>query len=295
MNGHGCTSGIIIRPYGPADRDAVRRLCLETAWGGDSAEGRFVDPQLVVDFLTAYYTDEEPDACWVAQERESGRVVGYLLGCVRPDRYRGYRLRTAARMGLRLAVGAARLAGRWLRAKVARWARGRAFEQTAGGDFEASARWLWWLVFRAWRELPAVPPRCAHFHFNVARAWRAAGIGQALYERFEARVRQEVERGRIVGVYGQMALGSKRRTAEVFRRLGWEIYDVRPFSKYGETSGQMMATLFKPLAATAERHGQQASRDGREAARSPANDRAACAGWGVERRAQGPSTAWPLR
>lgn len=242
VNGH-----VRIRPYAPGDRGAVRRLCLETAWRGDSAERRFVDPALAVDFLTAYYTDEEPDACWVAEELDSGRIVGYLLGCVRPEGYRRYRWRTAPRMGLRLALGAARLAGRWLWAKLTGLARGRA-RPTPGSDLSASARWLWWLVVRAWRELPAAPSRCAHFHFNVERSWRAAGIGQALYERFEARVRQEVQRGRIVGVYGQMALGSRRRRAELFRRLGWEIYDVRPFTKYGGAGGQVMTALFKRLA-----------------------------------------------
>ena len=247
VNGH-----VRIRPYAPADREAVRRLCLETAWGGESAEGRFVDPELAVDFLTAYYTDEEPDACWVAEELESGRIVGYLLGCVRPERYRRYRWRTAPWMGLRLASGAARLAVGWLWAKVTSWALGRACGPKPGYDFGASARWLWWLVVRAWRGLPAAPPRCAHLHFNVERSWRAAGIGRALYERFEARVRQEVEQGQIVGLYGQMALGPRRRGAELFRRLGWEIYDVRPFTKYGTASGQVMATLFKRLAATSD-------------------------------------------
>jgi len=68
----------LIRKYQPSDRDEVRRICVETAFMGEPGN-KFVDgDELLADFLTAYFTDCEPDSCFVAEE--GGKVIGYLIG-----------------------------------------------------------------------------------------------------------------------------------------------------------------------------------------------------------------------
>lgn len=71
---------IIIRPYSPRDRQAVREIAWDTAFLGRSGGAFFTDKPLLQDFLTAYFTDCEPQSCFVAES--SGEVVGYLLGAV---------------------------------------------------------------------------------------------------------------------------------------------------------------------------------------------------------------------
>ena len=55
----------------------------------DRLPGRPIDPvfqdrELFADYLTSYYTDIEPESCFVLEQ--NGRVVGYLLGSRRPYR-----------------------------------------------------------------------------------------------------------------------------------------------------------------------------------------------------------------
>jgi len=72
--------GVIIRPYRECDRQQVREICYLTGYMGESAAWYWRDFQSFADIWTAYYTDEEPESSFVAVR--SGRVVGYLLGCV---------------------------------------------------------------------------------------------------------------------------------------------------------------------------------------------------------------------
>jgi GNAT superfamily N-acetyltransferase len=70
---------VLIRKYRPEDRIRVRRIAWDTAFIGRPASAFFADRQLLEDMLTGYFTDYEPESCFVA---ESGsEVIGYLLGC----------------------------------------------------------------------------------------------------------------------------------------------------------------------------------------------------------------------
>lgn len=69
---------VVIRKYRPQDRDAVRRIALETAMMGEPASRFFDGEEVLADFLTIYYTDCEPGSCFVAEA--NGQVVGYLIG-----------------------------------------------------------------------------------------------------------------------------------------------------------------------------------------------------------------------
>lgn len=68
----------MIRPYQKEDRQAVRTISCDVAFGGDPAEKFFEGRDILADFLTRYFTDYESDVCFVAHVQ--GEVIGYLLG-----------------------------------------------------------------------------------------------------------------------------------------------------------------------------------------------------------------------
>jgi GNAT superfamily N-acetyltransferase len=68
----------IIRKFKPEDRESVRDIAWETAFMGESAEVFFSGKEILADFLTLYFTDYEPDSCFVAVF--ANRVQGYLIG-----------------------------------------------------------------------------------------------------------------------------------------------------------------------------------------------------------------------
>lgn len=55
-----------IRPYKPQDRPAIRKICCATAFMGKPASLFFNGNELLADILTLYYTDYEPNSCFVA-------------------------------------------------------------------------------------------------------------------------------------------------------------------------------------------------------------------------------------
>jgi GNAT superfamily N-acetyltransferase len=69
---------ITIRPYRRQDRDSVRAIARDTAFLGNPADIFFSSPEILVDFLTVYFTDYEPQSCFVAEF--NGEVVGYIVG-----------------------------------------------------------------------------------------------------------------------------------------------------------------------------------------------------------------------
>jgi ribosomal protein S18 acetylase RimI-like enzyme len=69
---------IIIRKFSKKDRKDVRRIACETAFGGSLRYEFFEDDEILADLLTKYYTDYEPDYCFVATY--NGTVVGYITG-----------------------------------------------------------------------------------------------------------------------------------------------------------------------------------------------------------------------
>lgn len=69
---------IIVRKFNGKDRAAVRKISLDTAFMGKSAAVFFNGSQILADALTLYFTDYEPDSCFVATK--DNQVVGYLIG-----------------------------------------------------------------------------------------------------------------------------------------------------------------------------------------------------------------------
>ncbi len=69
---------VVIRNFNKSDRQAVRDIAWQTAFMGESAEIFFQDKEVLCDFLTLYFTDYEPESCFVADSQ--GTVVGYIIG-----------------------------------------------------------------------------------------------------------------------------------------------------------------------------------------------------------------------
>lgn len=75
--------GIAIRKYRREDRQSVRDIAWDTAFMGEPASAFFSDKEIFSDFLTLYFTDYEPESCFVAESK--GKVVGYLIGSLDED------------------------------------------------------------------------------------------------------------------------------------------------------------------------------------------------------------------
>ncbi|HYR57395.1 MAG TPA: hypothetical protein VEO95_02150, partial [Chthoniobacteraceae bacterium] len=69
---------LTIRRYRPGDRARIRALCCETGFLGNPIDPVFEDRELFADYLTAYYTDWEPESAFVLLV--NGDIRGYLLG-----------------------------------------------------------------------------------------------------------------------------------------------------------------------------------------------------------------------
>ena len=67
-----------IRPYRPADRDQVARICLQTAAGGGDATGVYSDDALMPEVFALPYVEFAPELAFVVADGD--RVLGYVIG-----------------------------------------------------------------------------------------------------------------------------------------------------------------------------------------------------------------------
>ncbi len=69
---------VVVRSFEPGDRSAVRNISCKTAFLGYDRRGIFDDDEVLADALTSYYTDYEPESCFVSTH--DGAVTGYIIG-----------------------------------------------------------------------------------------------------------------------------------------------------------------------------------------------------------------------
>lgn len=69
---------IVIRKFEVKDRQALRKIACETAFMGKPGSVFFEGEEVFADALTIYFTDYEPESCFVAEVE--GQVAGYLIG-----------------------------------------------------------------------------------------------------------------------------------------------------------------------------------------------------------------------
>lgn len=192
---------ITVRPYEARDRNAVRRLCCETGFLGKAIDPIFQDRELFADYLTAYYTDIEPEAAFVLEQ--NGIVKGYLLGSRRPLRQQFYNFFQNLRLFF---IG------------MSRYPRYNT----------ATRAFIRWIFNHSWREVPAAPCRTAHFHINVLREAQSLAGTYALMRTYFDFLRSRGEKE----VFGQMVTFESRRGAKVLERFGFRVVERKEISKY---------------------------------------------------------------
>lgn len=211
-----------IRPYTPADREAVRQICADTGFMGKPVDEIFTDRGIFADFFTRYYTDYEPDCALVAEDAGTGRVVGYLLASVR------FRFQSWKQTEL--------LILRTIPTVVFRYLTGR--------YNKASRKFLYWVVFRSIRETPSAPSESAHFHINLLPAYRNGSTGrEMIFAFFGIAKRHGVRR-----VYGQIQTRDDRRNS-FYTRYGFRELSKKRITKFDqyESKPVYVSTLFRDL------------------------------------------------
>ena len=207
-----------IRKFQAVDRARVRQLCCETGFLGNPIDPVFEDRELFADYLTAYYTDWEPESSFVLVVDQ--RVDGYLLGSRYPFRQQLYNIYQNASLLFR---GLCRLP-RYNAAS-------RAFAK--------------WILVNGWREVPAAPRRCAHFHINLLAEARNIPTTRALMDAYLQYLHAHGEKR----VYGQMVTYESRRGSKMFERYGFRVLNRSKISKYDNLHPEpvYLCTVIKDL------------------------------------------------
>jgi L-amino acid N-acyltransferase YncA len=207
-----------IRRFQPRDREEVRELCCNTGFLGNPIDPVFEDRELFADYLTAYYTDWEPESSFVIAM--GGRVKGYLLGSRRPFRQQMHGLYQNLSLFLR---------------GVARYPRYNA----------ASRKFVHWILLQGWREVPAAPRRTAHFHINLLPEARKVATTRALVDAYLSYLKKCGEKR----VFGQMVTFESRRGARMFERYGFRVLNRSEITKYRDVHPEpvYLCTVVKDL------------------------------------------------
>ena len=226
-----------IRKFGPADRADIRRLCCETGFLGNPIDPVFEDRELFADYLTAYYTDWEPESSFVLQVDQT--IKGYLLGSRFPLRQQLYNIYQNASLLFR---GLCRL-------------------PRYGPATRAFAKWI---LCHGWREVPAAPRRCAHFHINLLAEARNVATTRAIMDAYLQYLHEHGEKR----VYGQMVTFESRRGSKMFERYGFRVLNRAKISKYEKLHPEpvYLCTVIKDLDQNSRLYASATAKE-REAAR----------------------------
>jgi len=190
-----------IRKFQASDRARVRELCCETGFLGNPIDPVFEDRELFADYLSAYYTDWEPESAFVLLM--NGEIRGYLLGSRHPFRQQLYNLYNNVALFLR---------------GIVRYPRYNA----------ASKKFVHWILRQAWREVPASPRRTAHFHVNLLADARSVAQTRALMDSYLKYLSENGEKR----VFGQMVVFEDRRGTRMFERYGFKVLNKAEITKY---------------------------------------------------------------
>ncbi len=193
--------GFTIRNYRPSDREAVRRLCCMTGFLGEPIDPVYEDRELFADFLTTYYTDHEPESCFVVEK--DGELQGYLLGSRWPLLNQLYSFYQNVCLFSRALL---------------RYSRYN----------PASRRFILWILGNGWREVPAAPRRTPHFHINLLPEARKMSTTRSLLSAYFGYLHRCGERQ----VFGQIVTFESRRGERMFERYGFRVMNRAEITKY---------------------------------------------------------------
>jgi hypothetical protein len=218
----------LVRFYQKGDRAAVRKICADTGFLSKPIDPVFEDRELFADYLTKYYTDLEPESTLVFEM--NGEVKGYLMGCRRYQFNDSYHLFHNARLVF--------------------WGLWRYFFKPYNA---ASRKFVRWLIFRGWREVPKSPKKMAHFHINLLPEARLIRHAHAMIQGFIDYLVSKNEKG----VYGQVVVFEGRRGEKMFARFGFEVLDKVEVTKYRDIHPEkvFLFTVYKDLTRNAQLYG----------------------------------------
>ncbi len=163
----------IIRKYEQKDRAAVREIACLTALMGEPSAVFFDDDEILADALTLYFTDHEPESCWVVECEK--KVVGYLLGAVDAERSRKI---TAQKIVFALVMKALR------RGTIFRWKNIRFFFHVLLSALKGELKAPVFL-----KDYPAT------LHINILKGYRGTGRGSALIQTALGYLRSKAVKG----------------------------------------------------------------------------------------------------
>lgn len=207
-----------IRKFESRDREAVRKLCCDTGFLGNPIDPVFEDRELFADYLTSYYTDREPESAFVVEK--DGSVSGYLLGSRHPRRQR------RQSFGLNLSL--------FLRG-ILRFPRYKA----------SSRKFVKWILFQGWKEVPESPQDIPHFHINLLPEVRNVASTRAVMDAYLKYLHEHGEKK----VFGQMVVFEDRRGTRMFERYGFKVLNKSEITKYREIHPEpvYLCTVLKDL------------------------------------------------
>jgi len=191
-----------VEPYEPRDREDIRQICCDVAYGGRPLEEWLpLDRGLFADLFTRYYTDFDAGSVFVA--RRDRRVIGYVFACLDTARYRSVWRRHVLLPAL---TGVVR-GGHGFPIKALPRLVSLATAYTRGGGLHVP-----------WRDYPG------HLHINTASDYRGcAAISRALLHRaFEHFAAHGVRH-----IHG-VVMTSRARMREKYERLGFRIVRCHP-------------------------------------------------------------------
>jgi len=191
----------LIRSYRRSDREAVRKLCCDTGFLGDPIDPVYEDRELFADFLTTYYTDHEPESCFLVEV--DGQISGYLLGSRKPLQNQLYALYQNVWLFFRALT--------------------RYFRYN-----QRSRRFIRWILMYGWREVPAQPRRVPHFHINLLPEARKVSTTRALMSAYLSYLYRSGEKR----VCGQIITFESRRGEKMFERYGFKVLNRAEITKY---------------------------------------------------------------
>jgi GNAT superfamily N-acetyltransferase len=190
-----------IRSYRASDRVAVRKLCCDTGFLGAPIDPVFEDRELFADFLTTYYTDHEPESSFVLEV--DGQIRGYLLGSRRPLQNQLYAFAQNAVLFFRALLRYPKYNAR-------------------------SRKFIRWVIWYGWREVPAAPRLTPHFHINLRPDARRVSTTRALMSAYLNYLYRFGERR----VYGQIVTFESRRGEKLFERYGFKVLNRAQITKW---------------------------------------------------------------
>ncbi|MEU5716318.1 GNAT family N-acetyltransferase [Streptomyces sp. NPDC020403] len=198
-----------IRPYRPADQEALADICVRTADNGGDSRRLYPDPWLMPALFAAPYAHLEPELTFVLDDG-SGRAVGYVLGTADTERFaRDFR-----------AV--------WLPLVTDRFPAPAGPPRTLADEMTA-------LLYRPERMvLPELDAYPAHLHIDLLPAWQRKGYGRELMWRFLEALRA----GGVPAVHLSMLTANTPARA-FYDRLGFgelEVRDPGPLTYLGRST-----------------------------------------------------------